>query len=419
MIRSFPLPKVTTSILPADILIVLTAASLPWSTSLPAIFIGLWLLALIPIIDIGDLLTLAKRPICFLPIAFFGLALLGMLWSIAPWSLRLYAVGPLAKLLAIPLLVYHLQRSSRGGWIFIAFLISCTILMILSWIVAIEPRLALKSGAYYGVPVKNYIDQSHEFELCAIGLLYVILQRFRWRSYLEAGIFTIIAIGFTANLAFVVASRTALVTIPVLLALFAVSHLTRRSGAALASVTILLVAGLWFSSPNLRARSATFFSQYQAYEGSNAATSIGMRLEFWRKSISFFSEAPLIGHGTGSVRMLFTEAAAGQTGAAAEIISNPHNQTMYTAVQWGIIGVIVLYAMWIYHLLLFRGGGLANWIGLLIVAQNILTSLFNSHLFDFHPGWIYVLGVGVAGGMVTSIKTVSAYAPFGQKDRRG
>jgi O-antigen ligase len=32
--------------------------------------------------------------------------------------------------------------------------------------------------------------------------------------------------------------------------------------------------------------------------------------------------------------------------------------------------------------------------------QNIFTSLFNSHLFDFNEGWMYVLGVGVAGGMV-------------------
>jgi hypothetical protein len=33
------------------------------------------------------------------------------------------------------------------------------------------------------------------------------------------------------------------------------------------------------------------------------------------------------------------------------------------------------------------------------VVQNIFTSLFNSHIFDFHEGWMYVLGVGVAGGM--------------------
>jgi hypothetical protein len=56
--------------------------------------------------------------------------------------------------------------------------------------------------------------------------------------------------------------------------------------------------------------------------------------------------------------------------------------------------------MWLVHLLLFRGDGLAAWIGLMVVVQNIFTSLFNSHLFDFHEGWMYVLGVGVAGGML-------------------
>jgi O-antigen ligase len=36
----------------------------------------------------------------------------------------------------------------------------------------------------------------------------------------------------------------------------------------------------------------------------------------------------------------------------------------------------------------------------MVVVQNFFTSLFNSHIFDFTPGWIYVLGVGVAGGMM-------------------
>jgi O-antigen ligase len=54
--------------------------------------------------------------------------------------------------------------------------------------------------------------------------------------------------------------------------------------------------------------------------------------------------------------------------------------------------------MWLVHLLLFRGEGLAAWIGLMVVVQNIFTSLFNSHIFDFNEGWIYVLGVAIAGG---------------------
>jgi len=31
--------------------------------------------------------------------------------------------------------------------------------------------------------------------------------------------------------------------------------------------------------------------------------------------------------------------------------------------------------------------------------QNIVSCLFNSHLFDFTQGWLYVFGVGVTGGM--------------------
>ena len=49
---------------------------------------------------------------------------------------------------------------------------------------------------------------------------------------------------------------------------------------------------------------------------------------------------------------------------------------------------------------MFRGEGVVAWIGLLVVVQNMLSSLVNSHLFDFTEGWIYMLGVGVAAGMV-------------------
>jgi hypothetical protein len=59
---------------------------------------------------------------------------------------------------------------------------------------------------------------------------------------------------------------------------------------------------------------------------------------------------------------------------------------------------------------LFRGEGLVAWIGLMVVLQNMLSSLFNSHLFDFHEGWMYVIGVGVAGGMVLRARSAEAAA---------
>ena len=84
------------------------------------------------------------------------------------------------------------------------------------------------------------------------------------------------------------------------------------------------------------------------------------------------------------------------------MIRNPHNQTLYVAIQWGLLGCVVLYAMWYFHLALFFERSFAAWIGLVVVVQNFVSSLVNSHLFDFHEGWIYVLGVGVAGGMVAA-----------------
>ena len=133
---------------------------------------------------------------------------------------------------------------------------------------------------------------------------------------------------------------------------------------------------------------------------------MGLRLEFWKKSLRFVTEAPIVGHGTGSTRGLFEQAATGSRElAAGQVIGNPHNQTLNVAIQWGGVGIVILYTMWWFHLLLFRGDGLVAWIGLVVVVQNMFTSLFNSHLFDFHEGWMYVLGVGVAGGMTFKRKS--------------
>jgi hypothetical protein len=163
----------------------------------------------------------------------------------------------------------------------------------------------------------------------------------------------------------------------------------------------VVLSGLaWAGSPQLRWTTETILRGYQLYKERNLPTSIGSRLQFWQKSLRFISEAPIAGHGTGSIRPLFEEAAVDLFGAAALVVTNPHNQTLNVAIQWGEIGIVVLYAMWLVNLLLFRGEDLATWVGLMVVVQNIFTSLFNSHLFDFNEGWMYVLGVGIAGGMV-------------------
>lgn len=396
-----------------DIFAVLTAASLPWSTSLAGIFNALMLLCMVPFLDLRAFLQSLKRPICVAPIALVVLALAGTLWSDASWGARLYAVNPTVKLLVLPVLLYHFERSRRGHWVIVAFLVSCALLSVMSWLVAFYPNLALKTDPpERGIFVKNYIDQSQEFALCAVALAYPVVTLLREKRYWLAGLLTVLALSFFVNMAFVVVSRTALVTIPILFGVFALLHLKGRSIAIVAAVLLAGAVLAWQASPHLRQTAERFARDYTGYVERGEPTSMGMRLEFWRKSLGFFAEAPIFGHGTGSTRGLFERVATprGQYQASAEVIGNPHNQTLNVAVQWGAVGIAVLYAIWILHLLLFRGEGLADWIGLLVVVQNVFTSLFNSHLFDFHEGWMYVIGVGVAGGMVIRARQAEAKA---------
>ena len=384
----------------SDFFLVLVALSLPWSTSLTSIFTVAVLVTMAPFFDANAFGQSIKRPASIFPVALFALAVLGTLWSDAPWGGRLYAVGPAAKLLMVPLLFYHFERSSRGVQVFTAFLVSCIVLLVMSWLVAYDPHLALKTTDEYGVPIKNYIDQSQEFALCAVVLAYPVLTMLRAGRILPALLLGAIAIGFVANMAFVVVSRTMLVTMPVMLAVFGLMHLRWRANVVILAAAAVLVGLAWVASPQLRQKVDSISREYHLYSEQGASNSVGQRLEFYRKSLRFFTEAPIIGHGTGSTEGLFQQAAVGQTGVAAEVIRNPHNQTLNVAVQWGAVGIVVLYAMWFSHLMLFRGDGPMAWIGLLVVVQNFFTSLFNSHIFDFNEGWMYVLGVGIAGAAV-------------------
>jgi len=108
----------------------------------------------------------------------------------------------------------------------------------------------------------------------------------------------------------------------------------------------------------------------------------------------------VFGHGTGSIRAQFDLLAAGQSGMAGLSSANPHNQVLATAIQLGLLGALLLLAMWVAHLLFFFVPGLPAGIAFAIVVQNVISSQFNSSLFDFTQGWVYVLGVGVLGGMV-------------------
>jgi hypothetical protein len=335
----------------------------------------------------------------FLPVLLWALALVGMIWADATWAERLGGLGKFHRFLVIPLLLMQFRRSDHGIRVVYGFLASTVVLLLVSWGLVLIPGLPWRGKVDVGVPLKDYLAQTASFMLCAFALLGSAgeaVRAQRWRAACGLAALTLLFLG---NIFFVVTSRTGLLVAPVLLLAVGWREFRWRGLLGAALLGVVVSGGLWLSSPYLRDRLTNSINEFHEYRTSDAPNSTGLHLEYLKKSLSFVATAPVIGHGTGSIPQQFRKAAIGEGGASSSASDNPHNQFFAVAIQLGLVGGLVLVAMWIAHAFLFCAGGTAALVGMLVVVQSIVASLFNSYLFDFTTGWLYVFGVGVCGGM--------------------
>jgi O-antigen ligase len=341
-----------------------------------------------------------------LPVLLWCLGLIGMLWADVDWIARYRGLDSFNRLLVIPLLLAQFRRSDNGIWVAAGFFVSETAVLALSYILILTPGLTWR-GHVIGVPVHDDIYQGSAFLVCAFGALGYAACRGRKRPVV-ALVCLVIAALFIANFAFALVSRIALVAAPVLIILFGWRLLRWKGVAAACCAALALGVALWALSPSLRARVAESVREIEQYHTSAEITSLGLHTAFFKESLQIMSSAPVFGHGTGTIKEQFRRATEGASGADAVVADNPHNQTFAVAIQIGTVGALVLWAMWIAHFLLFRGEGLAAWIGPVVVVENIVSSTAHSHLFDFANGWLYVFGVGALGGLALRERARSA-----------
>jgi hypothetical protein len=392
----------------ADWLAVAIVVSLPWSTSTSLILIVLWLVAVLPTLAVADMRRELLTAAGGLPVLLWVLAAVGMLWADVPWAERIDGLGGFHRLLAIPLLLAQFRRAQCGSCACYGFLISATVMLALSSFFALFPAWAFAHvplfSAHvkaYGVPVKDYIFQSGIFLICAFGLIGAASERWREARWPTIVALLCLATCFLVNIAFVATSRTTVVVAPLLAVVLGYRYSGGR-GAALAGIVAAALTALALNaSPYFNVRVMHSFTELRTYQNSDAANSTGLHMEYLKKSAAIVEAAPFIGHGTGSIAEQFRLAASGDAGSASAVATvNPHNQIFAVAIELGALGAAVLLAMWAAHGLLFRGAGLMASTGTIIVVQNFLSSLVNSHLFDFGQGWLYVFGVGIIGGTV-------------------
>src|SRR4029078_4232667 len=85
-----------------DWLAVAVAVSLPWSTSVTAILLTLWILAVLPTLDANAVRRELTNPAAYLPVVLWLLAAIGMLWAAdVSWHERIGGLGHIHRVLGI------------------------------------------------------------------------------------------------------------------------------------------------------------------------------------------------------------------------------------------------------------------------------------------------------------------------------
>jgi O-antigen ligase len=372
--------------------------TLPWSTSATSILILGWLLVVIPTLNREDVFDQLREPAALTSIVLLALVCLGLFWTEASWPERIEGLRTFLKLLIIPFLLLHFRRSANGHKVVLAFLLSSFILLMYSWASLRWTSLVWPGGTRVpGVPIKDYIFQNMFFVISACALMHLALTFLERRQKLYTLLCLLFVAVLLANIAYVGTSRTAVVVLVILSFLIGYQRFGWRGAVALTAIVLLFGAVAWSTSSYFQERIVGLVQGTLQYERTGE-TSEAERLEYWRKSLVAMREAPVVGHGTGSIRDVFEKLQEGTKGAAGRVMGNPHNQVFAVGIQLGIVGIAALLLMWASHLLLFRGTGLVAWLGTLVVVQNIASSMFNSHISDFTSGWAYVLAVGILGG---------------------
>jgi O-antigen ligase len=375
------------------------AVALPWSTSAASILVAVWLVFVLAALDPSSIKRELSTAAGALPVLLWCLGAVGVLWADVSWIECFQGLGSFNRLLMIPLLLAQFHGSERGKYVILGFFTSSTIVLIVSFVLVLA-HMATRPDKLIGIPVHDDIFQNTEFLACSFGVLGVACDGIRRRHWAATLNLFVIAALFLINISVVIFSRIALIVAPILVVLLG-WRLFRWKGVLGACVAAVLVGAFaWLGSSDFRLRLDESALEVHEYRTKGAATSLGEHAEFLRESLSIVAAAPVIGHGTGSIPEQFRRVTAGKTGVWAIATNNPHNQTFAVAIQLGFVGAVVLWAMWIAHLYLFRGESVTAWLGLVVVVQNIVFSTVHSHLFDFASGWLYVFAVGVLGGMV-------------------
>jgi O-antigen ligase len=290
-----------------------------------------------------------RQPVALGAAAVFALFALGALHAPSgsgSWA----ALRPYFALL-YPLLVATLLDDDR--WRLrglLAFGVATAIFLLLSWLqfFGLVPlaQFALDNESLRYTVTGDYTQRGVGFIVLA-ALAAAFAQSAptpAWRRALWA-----LAALALVNVAIVLQSRTTyLIVAPLLLYggwRLIRTHYRGWRGVALALLALALIGAALGFSPRMQQRLLASKSEIARYTGQGEPTSMGVRLELWKRSVPIIEAAPWFGHGLGQWRLAYQRQASQAGLAPGFLMGHPHQEALLILSEEGIVGFAVFVAL--------------------------------------------------------------------------
>lgn len=255
-------------------------------------------------------------------------------WASVNTGITLFYPFIVATLLETP------QWRARG---MMAFAASACLVLLISWsqFAGIFPErdVALQLPSYRYTVFKDYTQQGVVFlALAAMAASYAMVtpvRKFRIGLWLLAVVAVI-------NVVFLLQSRTSyLIVVPLLI------YWAWRIAAgswrkvAIGAAVLVCCGGAALLAPRVQERLQQAHQDVEVYSNQHEASSLGIRLELWRRTLPIIASAPVFGHGLGQ----WDHEYDAQTRELPDFdqfrMHHPHDDSLLILSEQGIVGFAI------------------------------------------------------------------------------
>jgi len=296
-----------------------------------------------------------------------------------------------ARLLVFPLLVFCLINPANVILTLRGLVAGQTFVLICSWLLWLGVPHIMYNPLYpkdWGIVINGHLEQPIMTSLMVVCVWTLKDELFPKLSQKWVYLLCALSVG---NVFFIMNGRTGFLAMVLAMtcALYFWSKQKIKFNIIWISIApLLLVIALGLFSPRFAQRAMEVKHDIELYSQGNDATSQGYRIDYWVQSIKAIKDSPLFGTGVGSWRQDYIAYGGNEPNPP----SNPHQQFLLWFVESGLIGLLLMIALFVGY---FKDAQLlpkrpkqamlsVTWIALMV-------SMFNCPFYGAGMGEFFIL----------------------------